>query len=407
MSCLSFSTAGEVWPETITTLLTGGQTLVDRFLLFGHLEALLCEKRGGSTDETSPIRSPSNDGTRDIPKKRVSGLRTWSAGLSIPHPDKKWGGEDAFFTCDESDGFVGVADGVGEWGELGCNPRQFAEELMAGARDEALRLKRERINGTVKSTTASPVGFNESRASVRAKKVLGSGFHVAKSFGSSTSIVAGLDSEGTTLGVANIGDSSCLVLRRESKRHRHFVAFRRTKEQQHFFNCPYQLSRIPGEEDLPGLVSQGMHGLARALGSLNARLEGDTPEMADLYDIRVQEGDLAIVATDGVFDNLFDQEIASLVSLAISPHEARILQSAIRESDFSAHPNAITPPEFHPTHGMATTPHNLAKAIAEAAFYRSLDPRARTPFGRQSRRAGGYFTGGKMDDITVVVAWIV
>lgn len=52
-------------------------------------------------------------------------------------------------------------------------------------------------------------------------------------------------------------------IRRESKCHRHFIAFRRTKEQQHFFNCPYQLSKVPTQEDLPELASKGMHRLVR------------------------------------------------------------------------------------------------------------------------------------------------
>lgn len=51
------------------------------------------------------------------------------------------------------------------------------------------------------------------KASARAQRVLAAGFQSAKSFGSSTAVVAGLDAEGRTLGVANIGDSACLVLR--------------------------------------------------------------------------------------------------------------------------------------------------------------------------------------------------
>lgn len=31
----------------------------------------------------------------------------------------------------------------------------------------------------------------------------------------------------------------------------------------------------------------------------------DAPEESDIYQLRVREGDLLILATDGVFDNLF------------------------------------------------------------------------------------------------------
>lgn len=39
----------------------------------------------------------------------------------------------------------------------------------------------------------------------------------------------------------------------------------------------------------------------------------DTPEDSDIYQMRVREGDLLILATDGVFDNLFQEEILGIV----------------------------------------------------------------------------------------------
>lgn len=35
----------------------------------------------------------------------------------------------------------------------------------------------------------------------------------------------------------------------------------------------------------------------------------DSPEDSDNYQLRVREGDLLILASDGVFDNLFEDEI--------------------------------------------------------------------------------------------------
>jgi serine/threonine protein phosphatase PrpC len=40
----------------------------------------------------------------------------------------------------------------------------------------------------------------------------------------------------------------------------------------------------------------------------------DKPEDSDIYQMRVREGDLLLLATDGVFDNLFEDEILSIVS---------------------------------------------------------------------------------------------
>jgi serine/threonine protein phosphatase PrpC len=39
----------------------------------------------------------------------------------------------------------------------------------------------------------------------------------------------------------------------------------------------------------------------------------DTPEDSDNYQLRVREGDLLILGTDGIFDNLFEEEILEIV----------------------------------------------------------------------------------------------
>ena len=39
----------------------------------------------------------------------------------------------------------------------------------------------------------------------------------------------------------------------------------------------------------------------------------DSPEDSDNYHLRVREGDLLILGTDGVFDNLFEDEILQIV----------------------------------------------------------------------------------------------
>ena len=39
----------------------------------------------------------------------------------------------------------------------------------------------------------------------------------------------------------------------------------------------------------------------------------DSPEDSDNYQLRVREGDLLILASDGVFDNLFEDEILQIV----------------------------------------------------------------------------------------------
>eukprot|EP01057_Protomagalhaensia_wolfi_P005700 Protomagalhaensia_wolfi_Nauph_80__5699@NODE_675_length_2137_cov_19_119161_g502_i0_p2_GENE_NODE_675_length_2137_cov_19_119161_g502_i0NODE_675_length_2137_cov_19_119161_g502_i0_p2_ORF_typecomplete_len258_score31_09SpoIIE/PF07228_12/6_6e16SpoIIE/PF07228_12/1_2PP2C_2/PF13672_6/7_4e10PP2C/PF00481_21/0_00013_NODE_675_length_2137_cov_19_119161_g502_i013632115 len=247
-----------------------------------------------------------------------------------------------------------------------------------------------------------------------------------------------MDARGETLGVANIGDSSCIVLRRSPHLFRHMTIAKRTKEQQHFFNCPYQLSKVPEKKDLPSLERRGLYALMKIISNLNHGVMSDTPDMASLHDLKVREGDLVLLASDGLFDNLFDSEIIYLASLCLSPYESKLLlggevEASRKENEVKAgldsedaiarqkrlteawvagelpHPLACEPPTTTPDFGIATPSAVLARGLAEAAFYRSLDPRAKTPFANAARRAGCQVhpTGGKMDDITVVACWVV
>jgi len=86
-----------------------------------------------------------------------------------------------------------------------------------------------------------------------------------------------LNRETSTLNTANIGDSGFIVVRGGEIVHR-------SEEQQHYFNTPFQLSLPP-----PGNQN---------------RVLSDSPESADLYSFQVQDGDVILVATDGVFDNV-------------------------------------------------------------------------------------------------------
>src|SRR5689334_869736 len=70
----------------------------------------------------------------------------------------------------------------------------------------------------------------------------------------------------------------------------------RSREQQHYFNTPYQLSS---------------HG-ARSTSDNSSQTQqflSDSPENAECKSFDVQEGDLILLATDGLFDNLSDEAI--------------------------------------------------------------------------------------------------
>jgi len=303
------------------------------------------------------------------------GFRLLCGSHQMPHPQKaSSGGEDSYFLCANGSA-AGVADGVGEWQwRFGLDPRAFADELMQGAR-----------------TTGEQTQFQAGlEAEARAKLMLSEGYKTTRSFGSATALVAALDPTGQPkLGVANLGDSGLRVLRWKSPSECTdsspgvFVAHR-TCEQQHAFNCPYQLARLPEPKDYADLRAQGLNSLVKAVEKSGSAKQ-DTPCDADTYTFEVQEGDVLLLGTDGVFDNLHDHEVCEL---AQAP-----LEAAFRNREKST--------------AWSIDPARLAHAFAEAARARSQDSSAKTPFGHCARSAGLQHMGGKMDDITVVVGMVV
>eukprot|EP00917_Polyrhabdina_sp_WS-2016_P000457 GHVP01001051.1.p1 GENE.GHVP01001051.1~~GHVP01001051.1.p1 ORF type:complete len:898 (-),score=140.81 GHVP01001051.1:3566-6259(-) len=326
-----FSYSAQIWPSTVTDHLHSPEILLE--LQFPDL-------------------------------RETKNLTMNSGAVIVPHPKKKKGA-DSLFICDAGRA-VGVADGVGEWDSWGLDPRKFAEELMSGCCASA----------------HSDACKNISDVEKRCDRIISEGFELTESFGSATVLVATLNEEDGVLGVANLGDSTLVVLRR-LRVSGMFEVIYRTKELQHQFNCPYQLARLPPPSQYESLMKEGKEHLVRVLQSSSV-LPQDTPEMAITSKVSLLEGDLIILGTDGLFDNLFEHEITSLMNLALSPYEAMCLM------------------ELH----MTTPAYIVATALAEAATFRSRDSKAKTPFMRNARLAGTHYHGGKIDDITVLASWV-
>jgi protein phosphatase PTC7 len=70
----------------------------------------------------------------------------------------------------------------------------------------------------------------------------------------------------------------------------------RSIEQQHYFNCPYQLAIYPNN------VRDG---------------QMDRPDSAVVSSFQLIEGDLICLATDGLWDNLSDSLLLSLLNKKI------------------------------------------------------------------------------------------
>lgn len=125
----------------------------------------------------------------------------------LAHPEKNTG-EDAFFVEGNA---AGVFDGVsGAFATRGVDPRLYSQTLAALTKDKVRAYGPQQV---VKAAID---------ASLQNDQV-----------GASTACVIGMDEYGRLFGI-NLGDSGVRIVRNGK------MLFR-TKEQQHFFNCPYQL----------------------------------------------------------------------------------------------------------------------------------------------------------------------
>lgn len=299
------------------------------------------------TSPTPPVNFANTDeGTSD----KTVPLRFWAAAHLLK---KKTGAcEDAFFVDPHG---LGVADGVGcmvQFASYGINAAAYAAELMEHA---AAALGPGGCADIATTGSQSP----EDRACL----ALSAAETQAKAYGASTITV--LVHDGDRIGVSNLGDSGYMLLRKAAHG---MTVVHRSEEQQHSWNCPYQLTRLP-----PVLLKRF------------PKLSLDTAADSDTYSASIREGDLILMFSDGLRDNLHEREVLHIVDRALSPAFADLLSL----------PDQCTPPEI------------IARALALAAQERSMDPTAKVPFVEYSRRHGFDCLGGKQDDITVVAAWVV
>ncbi|XP_049849192.1 uncharacterized protein LOC126318217 isoform X2 [Schistocerca gregaria] len=240
-----------------------------------------------------------------------------SCAYQIPHPRKRHkGGEDTLFIS-ATGRVVGVFDGVGAWGELGVDPRKYALKLSQGAQEATDELHLLRPIDVLKYAYK----------------------YSADVMGSSLACIATIS--GNVLEYANLGDSGILVVRPPS------MLLHRSLILQHSFNLPYQLGPK----------------------------SGDLPEDAIVCNIDVEMGDIVILGTDGLFDNLEHEVIVDIIS-----------------QQFKSDPNIHLD--------------KLAMKISQEAFARSQDRKGQTPFSRNALKHGYHFPGGKPDDITLILSRI-
>jgi len=247
----------------------------------------------------------------------------------LPDPEKVHkGGEDALFVGKLS---FGVFDGVGGWAREGIDSGIFSRQL-AQKTEEA-------INSGMKTKGEDGRNFPDLVAAL--SKALAS----VDEMGSCTACIVHVSANGQ-YSALNVGDSGFRVLRPSESQDGPLSVVVSSRQQQHFFNCPLQLGT--GSKDLP--------------------------EHGDRYEGEMQAGDLLLLATDGCFDNLFDEEIAEMMARPLSEGQSASF---------------------------------LANMVCTASRTASLQKKRRTPFAVSAREHGFQFQGGKVDDVAVVAVRVL
>jgi len=155
--------------------------------------------------------------------------------------------------------------------------------------------------------------------------------------GSATLLLVDVDLRLARAAVTSLGDSKCVLVRGGK-------VVERTVEQEHGFGRPFQLS-----------------------SQVDAR---DQPSHALRVDWPLKAGDVLVAATDGLFDNVMESDIAATVDAHAAAPAAEV-----------------------------------ARALAHRAWTTSQEEFARTPFSIGASEAFDLaFSGGKQDDVTCVVA---
>ncbi|EEH10174.1 conserved hypothetical protein [Histoplasma capsulatum G186AR] len=303
-------------------------------------------------------------------------------------------GEDAFFVSkvngEPNTVAFGVADGVGGWSQSGVDPADFSHALCSNMAQAAL-------DWNTKVEKLSP------RALMQAGYERCLADQSIFAGGSTASVGIGHDDGRVEL--ANLGDSGSIFCRLAAI-HQYSIS------QTHAFNAPYQLSLIPP--------------LIRIQSSMfGGQIFEDFPCHASVTNLKMQHGDVLILATDGVLDNLFNQDILNIITdqmitagawnvtsesgisvaadLDKFTHEGGLVQ-APRVST-STNDSQSKQPISNPRTRFLPLQDRLALTVVRQAKVSSMDRHRDGPFAKEAQRYYPWdkWRGGKIDDICAVV----
>ncbi|KAF9119681.1 hypothetical protein BGW39_000125 [Mortierella sp. 14UC] len=328
-----------------------------------------------------------------------------------PHPGKVDAGEDAFFhVSTRSRVALGVADGVGGWSELGVDPALFSWALMNNAENIA------RLTDCVppEIDPFPTAGAGNERNILDAQTILDGAYNElvqsgTVEAGSSTACILSLCKTTGTLRASNLGDSAFLLIR-DNK------CIYESPSQQHFWNCPYQLTVLPKDRQQQQQQSISIDSKGKTVqqdattaattttttttAKKTKKYVQDLPKDAVQTTHQLQDGDVIVLATDGFWDNVFTKEAIELVDRELGDiiREEQLLHSSTHRLSMSG--EIVEPLSADEILARVRA---LSKRLTNTARRFSLDAKRMTPFSQGARHIQ---SGGKVDDITVIVTLV-
>jgi len=316
--------------------------------------------------------------------KRFYNLLTSSASYTPKPPPRtplpyfsyaKIKGEDAYYTGKKG---CAIADGVGGWQNhtvklvAGGMVQGVAEMIendptnAATEKEEAMEEATSGMGMRIQHKQKESDAIHKRNDIIDQKREMIRMIHKAHlqiprhNIGTCTLCVAKIDER--NLLVANIGDSGARVYRKQPPEQTSGISKEasnasfidmicKTKEMTYSFNFPKQI----------GTDSE------------------TTARDAELYQIGVKENDLVLLASDGLFDNVYDSQLIEMID---------------KWSNGSADWSII------PLQPLADS---IVAFAAKIGAHRTI----RTPFSDNAMSAGYQYKGGKEDDIAVVLGVVV
>lgn len=288
--------------------------------------------------------------------------------------------------------YMAVADGVGSWREYGVDPRDFSHRLMEECEnvlDEAsAKCHLSKADNKDYCRMLSPAELlAKSYEKTKAANIIGS----------STVCVCLFDSVHHQLHFSNIGDSGIIVLRhidsdvagalrrdkttpRVDRKSDLRVAFV-SQQQLKSFNHPFQMGWTGEEIDDPNT-------------SFKRASESCTSS------VHILRGDIIIMATDGLFDNVDVEDIAAIALDWEQKHKFIDEKGRSGRNKRWASGNSLT-------NLSAEAIPSLADTLCQKARENSLDSSLDSPFALLAKDNDIMWSGGMPDDCTVIAMHVV